>query len=55
MIDLHSIIVLHHPPILKLLVNLVLTKGMLDVVILYRLRPVVIKVVNLASHITTVF
>ena len=55
MIDLDSIVMLHYASIVEFLVDLVLTKSMLNVVVLYLIGPTIVKVVNLACHFATVF
>lgn len=52
MIYLHRIEVFHNPAMIKFLVNLIFTQGMLDVVVFYLIAPTVVEVVNLACYLT---
>ncbi len=52
MIYLHRIEVFHNPAMIKFLVNLIFTQGMLDVVVFYLITPTVVEVVNLACYLT---
>lgn len=55
MIDFNGVKLLDHPSVVQILVNLILTYGMLNIVVLDLLRPRIVKVVNLASDFPTIF
>ena len=54
MIDLDSIVLFNDSPVVEVLMNLILTQGMLDVALLDLLAPAVIKVMNLACDFSAV-
>ena len=54
MINLHRIVLLHHPTVVQVLVDLVFSNGMLDIVVLDLLTPVVVEVVDLAGYFPAV-
>lgn len=53
-IDLHGIVLVHYSAVVQVLVNLVLSDGVLDVVVLDLLGPAVVEVVDLAGHLAAV-
>lgn len=53
-VDLNSVVVLHYSAMVKLLVDLILPEGMLNVVIFHLVSPAVIKVMNFTSHLNTI-
>lgn len=50
MIYLYGVVLVNHSSVVKVLVDLILPDGMLDIVILYLFGPAVVKVVYLASY-----
>jgi hypothetical protein len=54
-VDLHCVEVLHHPPVVQLFVDLILTQRVLNVVVFHLVAPAVVKVVDLASHFSVLF
>ena len=55
MINLYCIKVLYYPPVIEFLMDLIFSKGMLDVVILYLIIPAIIEMMDLACHFPAVF
>lgn len=53
-VDLYCVELFDHPPVIEVFMYLILPNSMLDVVVLDLLRPAVVKVVNLARHLTAV-
>lgn len=49
-IDFDCVVVFDDSPMLELFVNLILSQGVLDVVVLYLVRPAIVEVVNFAGH-----
>ena len=55
MINLYCIKVLYYPSVVEFLMDLIFSKGMLDVVILDLIIPAIIEMVDLACHFSAVF
>lgn len=50
MVDLDGVVLVYYPPVVEVFVDLVLSDGMLDVVVLDLLGPAVVEVVDLAGY-----
>ena len=55
MINLDSIEMLNHPPVIELFVYLIFSEGMFDVIIFDLAVPAIIEVVDFARYLSTVF
>lgn len=52
MIDLNRVELLHHSSVVQVLMDLILSKGMLDVTFFDLLTPAIVEVMDLASHLS---